>query len=227
MPKINFKNDVAPSTPPTGYTSLYAKTDKLVYVKKDDGTELNITATPASGTPISQTPDQSNSAGTPGTYALANHVHNIPTAAASSISTSSTNTQGSASSFARSDHTHAVSLSYSSVNATGSTTTTSTSPVLLDSMSITPAAGTYTINFNTSTVNSGNGAKRNFFILNVGGSDIAETQRTVGTGGGAYSPISISYIVTVNGSQAITVRWSVLAGTGTALERTLTAVKIA
>lgn len=227
MPKINFKNDAAPSTPPTGYTSLYAKTDKLVYIKKDDGSELSITAAPAVGTPVAQTPDQSNSAGVASTYALSDHVHNIPTAAAVSISTSSTNTQGNAATFARSNHTHAVSLASSTASATASTTTTSTTAVLLDSMTISnPDSGSYLVNFNTSTVNSGNGATRNFFVLYVGGSPIAVTLRSIGIGGGAYSDVNIAWPVTVNGSQSIEIYWYVTAGTGTSLERTLSAVKI-
>jgi hypothetical protein len=354
MPKINVKNDTAPGTPPTGYTSIYAKTDKFIYIKDDAGNEYNITAQPASAAPVTQTPDQANtegvaltysksdhihnipadtavgldpsststegvassfsrsdhthaiatalaasittiqpdasasagvannfargdhqhaivadaavtldasstntegnatsfarsnhthaiSTGTPSTQnpdqsnatgtsanlARADHIHNIPTDTAVSVSTSTSNAQGNATTFARSNHTHAVSLSSSTASATASTTTTSTTPVLLDSMTLTPAAGTYLVSFGTSTVNSGNGALRNFFILSVGGSTIAATNRSTGVAGSSYSVVSIGYPVTVNGSQAIEIYWSVLAGTGTALERTLSIVKIA
>lgn len=63
----------------------------------------------AYGTPVTQTPDQSNSAGSGSTAARANHIHNIPAAIASGLSNTSLNAEGTAASFARSDHTHAIS----------------------------------------------------------------------------------------------------------------------
>ena len=63
-----------------------------------------------SGTPVSQTPNQSNAAGSGTSLALANHVHNIPTGAASTIS-SNANAQGSAAAFAQQDHTHQITAS--------------------------------------------------------------------------------------------------------------------
>lgn len=227
MPKINVKNDVAPSTPPTGYTSIYAKTDKFVYIKQDNGTEYNITAQPATAAPVTQTPDQSNNAGVAVTYSKSDHVHNIPTAAASSVSTSTLNTQGSASSFARADHTHAVTIPNNGVTATTPTTTTSTSYVALDSMTTLPAAGTYFVTFTAETVNSGNGAIRNSFSIFIGGVQAIETERNVGTSGGANTVVSICTIVTVNGSQSIAVQWKVAGGTGTTNNRGMCILKLA
>jgi hypothetical protein len=56
------------------------------------------------GTPSTQTPDQSNTTGTSASLARADHIHNIPTAAPVSIGSS--NSQGAAATFARSDHVH-------------------------------------------------------------------------------------------------------------------------
>jgi len=112
--------------------------------------------------------------------------------------------------------------------STASATTTSTSFVAMTGMTITtPAAGTYLVNFSTSTVNSGNSADRNYFALYVGGSIVSHTERRVGISGGAYVPAVISAIVSVDGSQNIEVRWRVTAGTGTVQQRTLSAVRIA
>ncbi len=120
-----------------------------------------------------------------------------------------------------------VNLPYFEASATATTTTTSVTYVTLNSMTITtPAAGTYLVNFNTSTVNSGNGASRNLFIIGVGVTTLVHTEREMGVSGGSYSNIAITALVTVNGSQDITVQWKVVAGTGTAQERTLTAVRV-
>ena len=59
--------------------------------------------------PVTQTPDQANAVGTSNNYAMADHVHDIPTAAPiTSLSATTTNGQGAASTFARSDHGHAI-----------------------------------------------------------------------------------------------------------------------
>lgn len=39
---IRLRQGTAPDTPPTGYVSFYAKTDGSLYIKLDDGTELQI-----------------------------------------------------------------------------------------------------------------------------------------------------------------------------------------
>jgi len=47
MPELIFTEAVAPSTPTTGKLTLYAKTDSLLYIKDDTGTETPL-STPAS-----------------------------------------------------------------------------------------------------------------------------------------------------------------------------------
>jgi len=61
------------------------------------------------GTPITQNPDQTNTAGVNNTAARSDHTHNIPTATAVGLNANSTNTQGASTSFSRADHTHDLS----------------------------------------------------------------------------------------------------------------------
>lgn len=189
----------------------------------------------ATGTPSTQTTDQANAAGSSNNLARADHVHNIPTATAISISTSTTNTQGASSSFARANHTHAVSITNSQASATADTTTTSATDVLMNAMTLTPAAGTYLAMFSTSLECSSDDADITISIY-FGGTQVAHTERVatpnVASSGvfnpnGANIPIATQCIVTVNGSQAIEARWRRTAGTATAHERTLTIIKLA
>ncbi len=180
----------------------------------------------STGIVIGQTPDQANAAGSSANLARADHTHNIPTAAAVSISTSTANAQGAAATFARADHTHAVSITNQSVNATGDTTTASGTDVLIASMTITPAAGTYMVIFDTSVNSSANGIARMFISLYSGGVQVTGTEKTIGISGGANVPVTCSCITTVNGSQAIEARWRAAAGTQTAHERILNIMKI-
>jgi len=188
----------------------------------------------STGTPVTQNPDQSNAAGSASSLAKSDHVHNIPTAAASSISTSSSNAQGSSTSFARADHTHAVSITNQSVNSTAGTTTTSGSDVLINSMTITPAAGTYAVFFNT-TLSSNNTGATITVSLYSGGSQVTGTevdcspQFASGGLGGTVSidfPIFTHCITTVNGSQAIEARWRRSAGTASASTRIMSIIKL-
>lgn len=116
-------------------------------------------------------------------------------------------------------------------SATATTTTTSGSDVLMDSMTLTPnIAGDYSVNFST-TLSSNNTGADIFVSIYVGGVLVADSVRTAspqfssGGFGGSPSlnfPISTNGEVTVNGSQAIEIRWRRSAGTASALQRTLT-----
>lgn len=171
-----------------------------------------------------QTPDQANAVGSSTSLARADHVHNIPTA--TPVSTGTANAQGSANSFARSDHSHNTVIANSLVESTVDATTTSLTDVLLTGMTITPPAGTYAVIFHSSTVNSGNGAERNYFSIYVNGIKDAASEKRIGISGGAVSDISCGGIAVVNGSQAIEVRWRVIAGTGTAYQRKLVLLRL-
>jgi hypothetical protein len=180
----------------------------------------------STGAASTQNPDQANATGSSANLARADHVHQIPTAAASSISTSTTNTQGASTSFARADHTHAVSVTSQEATATADDTTTSATDALMNSMTLTPAAGTYWVLWHGSIVNSANGAERTWVSLYLGGSQVSATERSIGTAGGAYAPSMTGAVLTVNGSQAIELRWRVAGGTSTVHSRRLSILKI-
>lgn len=181
----------------------------------------------AVGTPITLLPDVANATGSANSLPRSDHNHNVPTAAATSISTSSSNTQGTANSFARSDHQHDVTVNSSEATATAAATTTSTTDVLLTGMTLTPGAGTYLVMFSTTLLNSNNGAQRTAISLYANSVRIAASERYVGTGGGAYVGASTQAIITVSDGQAIEVRWRAAGGTSTSQKRTLTLVKLA
>lgn len=122
----------------------------------------------------------------------------------------------------------------SQATATGDTTTTSSTDVLMNAMTLTPAAGTYLAIFSTSVESSGTNSDIRTSIY-VGGSQVAHTERwavpqfSAGGLGGTPSipiPISTQAIVTVNGSQAIEGRWRRSGGTATAHQRTLSIIKL-
>lgn len=124
-------------------------------------------------------------------------------------------------------------ISTSSVNATVSTTTTSTSDVLIGSMTLTPVAGTYFVNFSSSFEENNNNANI-FFSIYSGGAQVTGTEVAVTPqiqGGVTPSlnmrlPGSVSAFATVNGAQAIEARWRVSAGTGTARQRILNIIRV-
>lgn len=129
--------------------------------------------------------------------------------------------------------TVAQSNTYAEATATSNVTTTSGTFAVLSNMTLTPAAGTYQVWFATS-INS-----------NQAGADIScalylDAVQQGGTlmissifDGGALSAvdargaISIVKQVTVNGSQAINIRWATSGGTATCGHRTLNILRIA
>ena len=100
----------------TGVSTITSITDKRVFL----GNNLVF------GTPITQIPDQTNSIGTTDNFAMADHVHNIPTLAPITQAPDQTNADGVASSFSRSDHVHniptATAFSVGPANTQGSST---------------------------------------------------------------------------------------------------------
>jgi hypothetical protein len=178
----------------------------------------------AAAAAATQTPDQANGEGVSTSFARADHVHQIATAVP--VNTGTANAQGVSTSFARADHVHDTIVANFAASATGDITTASLTDVVLDSMTLTPGAGTYLILFSASTVNSGNGAERNYFSIYANGVQVTATERKVGIAGGAYVPVSISAPVTVGASQAIDIRWRVIAGTGTTSQRRLMLIRL-
>jgi hypothetical protein len=178
----------------------------------------------ASAAPVTQNADQANAVGSASSFAKSDHIHNIPTG--TPYSTGTANSQGSANTFAKSDHVHNTVVANSSVFNDTTDNTTSLTDVLIPGMTVTPAAGTYLVSFDTSTVNSGNGSERNFINLYSGGAVVSGTERRVGISGGGVTTVSTHAVVTVNGSQAIEARWRVIAGTGTVYQKRMTLIRL-
>lgn len=126
------------------------------------------------------------------------------------------------------------SLTYAEATATADTTTTSASDVLLNSMTITPVAGVYLVWFSASGINSANGGVTTYSIYS-GGVQVASSERQVTSLiagvviGNAPNEVAVASqaLVSVNGSQAIEVRWRRSAGTSTTRERSITVLKVA
>lgn len=111
--------------------------------------------------------------------------------------------------------------------ATASTSTTSGTYALMSGMTFTPPAGTYLVSFNTVLQESNNG-EMIYVAIYVGGAIVTASQRMIQQSrwNNSSIPIATSAVVTVNGSQAIEVRWYRSGGTATALERVLSAVRV-
>lgn len=114
-----------------------------------------------------------------------------------------------------------------SVSSQTSTTTTSATLATLNSMTITPPAGKYKVDFNM-TVQTTTGGNSITIVIQLAGTSITASSRTIQfptatliDSGYPFSLSTLAYGVTVNGSQAITLAWSTSGGTATALNRTL------
>lgn len=117
-------------------------------------------------------------------------------------------------------------------SATADTTTTSASDVLMSGMTYTPAAGVYLVWF-TTTLDHSNQSVPITVSIYVGGVQVAGSARAVITRTNAIgansctASVSTQAKVTVNGSQAIEVRWNRgNAGTATAHQRTFTGLRV-
>lgn len=128
-------------------------------------------------------------------------------------------------------------ITNASVNATTTTTTTSTaspSTAVIASMTETPVAGTYYVNFCSSFQSNANNINVLFSIF-AGGTKIngTEMSTTPQIQGGLTPSLNqrlpgcTTGFATVNGAQAIEIRWHVsAAGTATAGERIMTIMRI-
>lgn len=116
--------------------------------------------------------------------------------------------------------------------ATGDTTTSSGTDALLNSMTLTPSAGTYLVMFSSSMTSNAPGAaiSSSFYIAGVQRGE--SLRKIIPCDGGTLSSgsgrgvMDISDIITVTGSQAIEIRWSISSGTATAHPRVMFAIKI-
>jgi len=96
----------------------------------------------------------------------------------------------------------------------------------MNAMTTTPPIGTYKFDFSAAMVNSANGAQRTFVSFYLGGVQVSGTLQAVGTSGGAYQSVSVNTIQSVNGSQAVEVRWRVAGGTSTVLGRIISVQRV-
>lgn len=118
------------------------------------------------------------------------------------------------------------------VGATANATTTSGTDAIITGMTATPAAGTYLVWF-SSAINSSQAGATVTVSMYVGGVQRADSVRAVSPfDGGTLSALTascgmaINGLVTVTGSQAITIEWHTSAGTATCGARTLNYLRV-
>lgn len=122
-------------------------------------------------------------------------------------------------------------IANSEFTATATTTTTSASDAIINSMTATPVAGTYLVLFSAWFSHSAAGATINVSIYS-GGSQKTDSVRTVIPNGGGVGytaqdiPLSTQGIVTVNGSQVVSIEWNTSASTATCHQRTMNLIRL-
>lgn len=180
------------------------------------GIAANATNSPLSATAPVNVTKNTAAAGSASEASRQDHKHDIDTAAPVAVGLA--NAEGNATSLARSNHVHAPPTA-SVATATSGTSTTSTTDVVMSGMTITPAAGTYLAMFSASG-NLVDYDDDGWYSIYVGGTQEAHSERHMGNGFstdmGGNVDFSLHTIakVTVNGSQAIDVRYR-QAGGGT------------
>jgi hypothetical protein len=111
--------------------------------------------------------------------------------------------------------------------ATGLTTTTSTTDVAVAGMTITPPAGKYAVWFSSFLQHSNNNRTINISIY-AGGTQYAYSERMAQMS--QWNNVALCFatnaIVTVNGTQAIDVRWRTNGGTASMLNRSMLIVRV-
>lgn len=126
------------------------------------------------------------------------------------------------------------SLVYAEAQAITNTTTTNTNFGVLNSMTITPIQGVYLVLFSSSCTNSANG-QDNYFSIFSDGIQVTQSERKLTpyingiVVGNAPLDLSVACmgLVSVNGFQAIDIRWRVTGGTGTCYQRSMAIIKFA
>lgn len=115
---------------------------------------------------------------------------------------------------------------YDSVSSSADHSTASTSYELMDSMTRTPVNGTYMVWFNTNVVSSTSNIDTYISIF-VGGVQVSDSERFIEENNTTdQSTMSTMALVTVDGSQAIEIRWKVTAGFTTAHAKTMMILKV-
>lgn len=117
-------------------------------------------------------------------------------------------------------------FTYQVVESAADHNTSSTSYEVMDSMTLSPASGTYMVWFNTTVVNT-TGNADTYISLFAGGVQVATSERLIEEDNGTNQSImSTMGVITVDGTQAIDLRWKVSTGTSTAHAKTLMILKV-
>lgn len=124
-----------------------------------------------------------------------------------------------------------VGINNTEITASSSVSGTTTQ-TLLTGMTVTPVAGTYLVIFSTAVTSNQSGGTQTFAIY-VAGTQNAGSVRIVGPfAGGALSAtsaicgVTTQAVVTVTGSQAITIEWSSTGTAATVTNRTMNIVRL-
>jgi hypothetical protein len=199
-------------------TGILVKTATNTYAGRTiAGTASNISVSNGDGIAGNPTLDLIN-AGTAGTYGSAILIPVITTDAKGRV-TSVTPT--------------ALQPVTTRIKSSGALTTTSAADVLMTGFTITPPAGTYQVNFNTTFSHNTNNA---IGTASVYAGGVKETESEINVAPQFQTgltpsikfpfPTNILAEVTVNGSQAIEVRWKTTNGTLTSTNRYLTILRV-
>ncbi len=94
------------------------------------------------------------------------------------------------------------------INATAASTTTSATFATITSMTTTPAAGTYKLEFTCSAALSASNSTGDISVF-IAGVEQAQCRRTIGNGANTAKAgsVAITTLVTVNGAQTVTIRF--------------------
>lgn len=125
-------------------------------------------------------------------------------------------------------HSPSAEDAFQIVEATGDTTTTSATDVTVNSMTITPAAGTYKVTFVGSVDHSANNASI-FMSIFGGGSKVTGSERRFRRGAGQgdiTAPFTCRAKVTVDGTETIEGCWRTDNATATMHERQLSIERV-
>lgn len=122
-------------------------------------------------------------------------------------------------------------ISNTEVSATGATTTTSASDGVMNTMTVTPVAGTYLVLFSTWCSHSTGNATITFSIYNNGVQKTDSVRTIIPFNGGVGANTQdieavINGVVTATGAGAVTIQWKTSAGTATCTQRTMNLVRL-
>jgi pectin methylesterase-like acyl-CoA thioesterase len=113
------------------------------------------------------------------------------------------------------------------LSLTTTVTTTSLTDTALTSTTLTPAAGNYIVMFSAGHIGNTNANRTTTFSVYIDSVQVSDSEREVFSTTNTSTGYSVSIVtkVTVNGSQAINIRWRTSANTSSVSVRTLTLLK--